>query len=93
MAKMTAAGNEPSSIERRHNARLRAIFADAHNCIAHFFHGSNDWVDSSVEYLAQRVVRESYPDLSPEEVRILVAAIERHVADGVRKYLAIDATP
>jgi hypothetical protein len=89
----TTAGNEPPTVERRHNARLRAIFADAHNCIAHFFHGSDEWVDSSIEYLAQRVVHESYPDLSPQEVRILIAAIERHVADGVRKYQALDAKP
>jgi hypothetical protein len=87
------AGNKPSTIERRQNTRLRSIFPDARNCIAHFFHGSHDWVDSSVEYLAQRVVHESYPDLSPADVRILVAAIERHVADGVRQYLAVDPTP
>ncbi len=86
------AGNESSVIERRHNAKLRLIFPDACNCISHFFRGSHDWVDSSVEYVAQRVVHESYPDLSPAEVRILIAAIERHVADGVRQYLALEAT-
>jgi hypothetical protein len=92
MDKVTA-GNEPSFIERRHNARLRSIFPDARIRIAHFFHGSHDWVDSSVEYLARRVVHESYPDLNTAEVRILITAIERRVADGVRRYLTLEATP
>jgi hypothetical protein len=87
----SSAANESSMIERRLNARLRSIFPDASFCIAAFFHGSHDWMDTSIEYLAHRLVHESYPSLSPEEIRILVAAVERQVADGIRQYQALEA--
>ena len=86
-------GNIPLNIERRKDTRLRAIFPDARMRIAHFFHGRPDWVNTSIDNLAQRVVHESYPDLTTAEVRILVAAIERHVTDGIREYLTREATP
>jgi hypothetical protein len=88
-----APGNDPLSIERRHNGRLRSIFPEARIHIGHFFHGSHDWADSSVEYLAQRVVHESYPELGTAEVRILITAIKRQVSDEFRQYLALKATP
>ena len=87
MDKVTA-GNESSVIERRHNARLRSIFADARTRVAHCFHGSRDWVDGTLEYLAQRVVHEGYPDLSTAEIRTLVKAIERQIVGEARQYLA-----
>lgn len=74
-----ATGNEPLAIERRRNTRLRSIFPDARIRIAHFFHEKNDWAGSSIDYLAQRVVHEAYPDLRYVEVCILVAAIENHL--------------
>jgi hypothetical protein len=80
-----------STTERRHNARLRSVFPGARLRIAHFFHGSHEWVDSSVEHPAQRVVHESYPDLSTAEVRILMSAIKRRVRDDVRQYMALEA--
>jgi hypothetical protein len=83
--------NGSSTTERRHNARLRAVFPDARHRIAHFFHGSHEWVDSSVEHLAQRVVHESYPDLNTAEVRILISAIKHHLANDVRYYRALEA--
>ena len=75
----SATGNEPLTIERRQNIRLRSVFPDASIRIAHIFHGQNDWVDSSIDYLAQRVVHEAYPDLSGAEVRTLITAIGHHV--------------
>ncbi|MCS6785438.1 MAG: hypothetical protein NZ524_00175 [Thiobacillaceae bacterium] len=62
--------------ERRTNLRLRSIYDEARNRLNHFFH-SSDWAGSSIDHLALRVIHEAYPDLSPEEVRTLVAAIER----------------
>ncbi len=86
-------GNKPSFIERRQNARLRSIFPDARTRVAHFFHGSRDWVDGTLEYLAQRVVHESYPDLSTAEVRILIAALERQMLGEARQFLAREPAP
>ncbi|HYP68329.1 MAG TPA: hypothetical protein VEP67_08755 [Thiobacillaceae bacterium] len=79
---LSVTGKEPP-IERRKNARLRTIFPDARIRIAHFFHGHNDWVESSIDYLAQRVVHESYPDLSSAEIRSLITAIEHRVQESI----------
>lgn len=87
MDKVTA-GNEPIFIDRRHDARLRAICPDARIRIAHFFHGSHDWVEGTLEYLAQRLVHESYPDLTTAQVRILITAIERQMLSEARQHLA-----
>lgn len=63
--------------ERRENLRLRSIYDEARGRLDHFFHDKSDWAGSSIDYLALRIIHEAYPDLSPEEVRTLVAAIER----------------
>ena len=64
-------------VERRTHPQLRHIFNDARIRIDHFFHDSNNWAGTPIDYLALRVVHEAYPDLSTQEVRTLVAAIER----------------
>lgn len=63
--------------ERRHHPHLRAIYEDARSRIDHFFHSSPEWAHSPMDYLAHRVVHEAYPDLTPQDVRLLVSAIER----------------
>ncbi|MEW5787966.1 MAG: hypothetical protein AB1899_08950 [Pseudomonadota bacterium] len=63
--------------ERRHHPQLRAIYDDAWQRIDHFFHAHTDWANSPIDYLAHRVVHEAYPGLSTQDVRLLVAAIER----------------
>ncbi len=63
--------------DRRQNPRLRAIYDEARSRINHFYHSSNNWAGSSIDYLALRVVHEAYPELTTDEVRTLVAAIER----------------
>lgn len=65
--------------ERRQHPRLRAIFDDARERVDRFFHATEDWVGSSIEHLALRLVHEAYPDLSSQEVRILLTAIERRL--------------
>ncbi|MEW5769994.1 MAG: hypothetical protein AB1831_06460 [Pseudomonadota bacterium] len=64
-------------VDRRKHPHLRAIFSDARLRIDHFFHDSNNWAGTPIDYLALRVVHESYPELSTQDVRTLVAAIER----------------
>lgn len=66
-------------IERRQNLRLRAIYDDVRARIAHVFDGHADWVGSPTEYLVQRLVHETYPDLSSDEVRTLITVIERRL--------------
>jgi hypothetical protein len=63
--------------ERRRNYQLRAIFDVASTRIAHLVDAEEEWRDPPLEYLAQRLIHESYPHLSADEVRILVGAIER----------------
>jgi hypothetical protein len=63
--------------DRRQNPRLRTIYSEVRDKLDHFFHCKKEWAGSSIDYLALRLVHEAYPDLSSDEVRILVAAIER----------------
>lgn len=67
--------------ERRRNIKLRGIFPDARIRIDHFFHSRTDWAGSPTDFLALRIIHESYPDLSSAEVRVLMSAIERRVQD------------
>jgi hypothetical protein len=72
-------------VERRTHPQLRAIFSDARIRIDHFFHDSNNWAGTPIDYLALRVVHEAYPDLSTQDVRTLVAAIERRYEQEQRQ--------
>jgi hypothetical protein len=63
--------------ERRSHPHLRAIYEDARVRIEHFFHASPEWANSPMDYLAHRVVHEAFPGLTPQDVRLLVSAIER----------------
>ncbi len=69
----------PGGEERRRNLKLRGIFPDARIRIDQFFHARTDWAGSPTDYLALRVIHETYPDLSSDEVRVLMSAIERRV--------------
>lgn len=64
-------------VERRIHPQLRLLFNDARIRIDHFFRDSSHWAGTPLDYLALRVVHEAYPDLSTQDVRTLVAAIER----------------
>ena len=69
--------------ERRQHPKLRSIFPDARVRIDHFFHQHDEWAGSSIDYLALRVIHEAYPDLSHEEVRVLMNAVEQRVQQEV----------
>lgn len=55
---------------------LSALEDDARLRIEEFFRHRHDWAGSSINYLAQRVIHEAYPELSAEEVTLLVGSIE-----------------
>lgn len=63
--------------ERRKHVRLREIFAEASVLVAPFFAPENRWGNSTLDHLAYRAVRECYPELSYEEVHLLVVAARR----------------
>jgi len=63
--------------DRRSNTRLRSIYDEARGHIDRFYHNGHEWAGSSMDYLALRVVHEHFPELTPQEIRSLVGAIER----------------
>lgn len=67
--------------ERRHRQHLRAIYPEARTHIDHLFHNRHDWAGSPIDFLAHRIIHETYPHLRSEDIRVLVTAIERiHLA-------------
>lgn len=64
-----------SANDRRQNGRLRHIFDDASVHLQELFKLHDDWVGTSIDYAALRMVHERYRDLTPQEVRTLVTAI------------------
>jgi hypothetical protein len=73
-------GRGAVQVERRIHPQLRAIYDDARLRIDRFFHDSEHWAGTPIDYLALRVVHEAYPDLPGDDVRTLVSAIERRYA-------------
>jgi hypothetical protein len=63
--------------ERRKFPSVRAIFDEASELIAPFFAPENRWGNATLDHLAYRVIRERYPQLSVEEVHVLVVAAAR----------------
>ncbi|HNQ03105.1 MAG TPA: hypothetical protein PKH69_00690 [Thiobacillaceae bacterium] len=74
----------PVQLERRTHPHLRSLFNEARARIDDFFQDAGNWAGTPIDYLALRVVHETYPDLKPEDVRILVGAIERRYGQEQR---------
>jgi len=77
MPESTSAIAQPNSQERRRHHNVREIFEEACNLVAPFFAPENRWANVTLDHLAYRVVRDHYPDLSFEEVHVLVVAARR----------------
>ena len=65
------------SPERRQHHRVREIFVEACEKLAPFFSPENRWGNVTLDHLAYRVVRDNYPELTSEEVHVLVVAAHR----------------
>lgn len=63
--------------ERRHNPKLRELFEEAYARILPCLDPGRTWGHMPLEHLAFRMLREAYPDLSPQEVHLLVRASVR----------------
>jgi hypothetical protein len=72
---------EVDARERRKHHRVREIFEEAVDLIAPFFDPANTWGNRTLDHLAYRSLRETYPDLSMEEVHVLVVAAQRVYAE------------
>lgn len=72
--------------DRRRNEMLRQVFDNAYAMIEPFFDPASGWGGRSLEHLAFRVLRENFPQLSAEEVHVLIVAAHRvyisHNPDG-----------
>jgi hypothetical protein len=76
---MATSGGE----ERRVNQRLRERFVEIYDILEPFFDPANSWAGHTHEHLAFRALHERFPDLSGEEVMVIVIAAKRVFAtDG-----------
>ncbi|MFA5081303.1 MAG: hypothetical protein WC474_02005 [Hydrogenophilaceae bacterium] len=74
--------NTPTT-DRRVNGKLRAVYDDAAEHLHHLFKEHDDWVGSSIDYAALRMVHERYADLTADEVRTLVTSIGNRVQHSI----------
>ncbi len=65
------------SVERRTDPRRRAIFEEAYARIEPFLDPSRTWGGSVLTVLASHTLRQAYPELSPQDVHVLVNAARR----------------
>lgn len=73
-SEVQVAGAQP---ERRKYPHLRAIYDEARQHIDHLFRGNREPAARPMDRIAQRIIQQRYPNLSSEDIRILVGAIER----------------
>lgn len=78
----TSDGGRAAHPERRRHNHLRAIYDDAVEHVRHLFGTGGDWVGTSIDYAALRLVHEKYPELTPADVRTLVTAIGNRLQRG-----------
>jgi hypothetical protein len=71
----------------RSPGRARCAFRDACEVIAPFLDPGNNWGGRSLGNLAFRAVRERFPELSAESVRMLVQVCMRRSRKGERSNL------
>lgn len=71
-----------SGTERRANPQLRAVFVEAYDLLVPFFDPANAWGGKTHEHLAYRALHERFPDMSADDVFILVTAAKRVLGSG-----------
>ena len=68
--------------ERRQSPELREIFVIAYDVVQPFFDQANSWAGHTHEHLAYRALHERFPELSGEQVFIIVTAAKRVFGSG-----------
>jgi hypothetical protein len=73
---------ESTADERRRSQELRTVFVEAYDVLQPFFDQANNWAGQSHEHLAYRALHERFPDMSGDQVFIIVAAAKRVFGSG-----------
>lgn len=68
--------------ERRTNLQLRSIFPAACEALRPFFDRANQWEGQSHDHLAYQTLKEHFPELSSQDVFIVVTTTRRLFASG-----------
>jgi hypothetical protein len=68
--------------ERRVNPKMRERFVEIYDILEPFFDPANSWAGQIHEHLAFRALHERFPDLSGEEVLVIVIAAKRVFGSG-----------
>lgn len=68
--------------DRRVNLRVRGMFVEVYDLLEPFFDPANAWAGHLHDHLAFRALHERFPDLSGEEVLIIVTAAKRVFGSG-----------
>lgn len=63
--------------ERRTHSHLREVFVEAYDVLQPFFDPANKWGGQTHEHLASRALHERFPELSGDEIYILLTAARR----------------
>ncbi len=73
-------------VERRQNLPLREVFEGAFELVAPFLDPANSWGGQTLEYLAFRVMRENYPQVSSDDIYIFLSAAKRVFTERIQKH-------
>lgn len=71
-----------ADVERRKSPELRSVFLDAYDVVRPFFDEANSWAGQTHEHLAYRALHERFPDMSFDQVTIIVTAAKRVFGSG-----------
>lgn len=63
--------------ERRVNLEMRERFVEIYDILEPFFDPANAWAGHTHEHLAFHALHERFPDLSGEQVMVIVIAAKR----------------
>lgn len=70
--------DDSGSAERRANPHLRVAFETACRVTAPFFDPKQEWGGMSLTMYARQALRETYPDLTQQDLALLFAAVQRY---------------
>ena len=69
-------------VDRRSIDQLRAVFPLACEALRPFFESANQWSGQSHDHLAYQTLKEHFPELSSQDVFIVVSTTRRLFANG-----------
>ena len=72
-----AANAANSDKDRRVNTRLRVAFESACQITAPFFDSEKGWGSTPLTMYAQQALREAYPELTQQDIAILLVSVQR----------------